>query len=243
MSSEDWSAEVEGIRARRRLAQQHGGSDAVVAQHAQGRLVIRERIAGLLDVRSFREQGAIAGASDLAPDGSLRAFTPANYVLGTGRIDGRPCVVGGEDFTQRGGSPSPAGLRKSVFAEDLCVRLCVPLVRLLQGAGGSVTASDGKSPKRSGGEGTGFAPHRFASIAEAMASVPVASAALGAVAGLPAARLVASHFAVMARDERDAFAQIRRVLSYLPTNVWQPAPRAACDDPRDRAEPALLDII
>src|SRR6185436_20922187 len=125
------------------LAQEHGGSDAVAAQHAQGRLAIRERIDALLDAQSFREQGAIAGASELAPDGALRAFSPANYVLGTGRIDGRPCVVGGEDFTQRGGSPSPAGLRKSVFAEDLCLRLRVPLVRLLQGAGGSV----GKPPQ------------------------------------------------------------------------------------------------
>ena len=286
MGDGDWSSEVEAIRARRLLAQEHGGRDAVAAQHAQGRLAIRERIDALLDARSFREQGAIAGASDLAPDGSLRAFTPANYVLGTGRIDGRPCVVGGEDFTQRGGSPSPAGLRKSVFAEDLCLRLRVPLVRLLQGAGGSVTASDGRSPKRSGGEGAALGPHRFASIAEAMSAVPVASAALGAVAGLPAARLVASHFAVMTRDtsqvmiagpalveralgervdkeslggaavheksgvvdavahdERDAFAQIRRFLSYLPTNVWSAAPRAACDDPRDRADAALLEIV
>jgi methylmalonyl-CoA decarboxylase subunit alpha len=294
MSTDDWSAEVEGIRARRRLARQHGGRDAVAAQHAQGRLAIRERIEALLDADSFRELGAIAGHGELGPDGALRSFTPANYVLGTGRIEGRPCVVGGEDFTQRGGSPSPAGLRKSVFAEDLCLRLRLPLVRLLEGAGGSVgkppqaSRSEAKPSEahREGAAGGASAPHRFASIAEAMASVPVASAALGAVAGLPAARLVASHFAVMtrdtsqvmiagpalveralgervdkqtlggatvheksgvvdavARDERDAFAQIRRFLSYLPTHVWQAAPRAACDDPRDRAEPALLDIV
>src|SRR5215468_8861228 len=90
---EDWSAEVEAIRARRRLAQEHGGRAAVAAQHAQGRLAIRERIAALLDGDSFHEQGPIAGVSELAEDGSLRAFTPANYVLGTGLIDGRPCVV------------------------------------------------------------------------------------------------------------------------------------------------------
>ena len=286
MSREDWSAEVEGIRARRALAKEHGGRDAVAAQHAQGRLAIRERIDALLDAGSFREIGPIAGASELDESGALRAFAPANYVLGTGRIDGRPCAVGGEDGTLRGGSPSPAGLRKSVFAEDLCLQLRVPLVRLLQGAGGSVTAADGKSPKRGGGEGAAITRHRFASIADAMATVPVASAALGAVAGLPAARLVASHFAVMtrdtsqvmvagpalveralgervskeelggaalheksgivdavARDERDAFAQIRHFLSYLPTNVWQAAPRADCSDPRDRAEPALLDLV
>src|SRR5215468_8902194 len=88
---EDWSAEVEAIRARRRLAQEHGGRAAVAAQHAQGRLAIRERIAALLDAGSFRETGPIAGASELDEAGALRSFTPANYVVGTGRIDDRPC--------------------------------------------------------------------------------------------------------------------------------------------------------
>ena len=160
---DDWSRRGRGDPRAARLAQEHGGREAVAAQHAQGRLAIRERIDALLDAGSFREQGPIAGASELGDDGALRAFTPANYVLGTGRIDGRPCVVGGEDFTQRGGSPSPAGLRKSVFAEDLCLRLRVPLVRLLQGAGGSVTAADGKSPKRSAGEGAATRAARTAS--------------------------------------------------------------------------------
>ena len=297
---EGWGLEVEAIRARRRLAQQHGGGDAVEKQHAQGRLAIRERIDALLDPGSFRERGPIAGQSELSDDGALRSFTPANYVLGTGRIDGRLCVVGGEDFTQRGGSPSPAGLRKSVFAEDLCLRLRVPLVRFLQGGGGSVAGTAGRRPhvsrsepkasedQRTGGDGEGAATarHRFVSMADAMATVPVASAALGAVAGLPAARLVASHFAVMtrdtaqvmvagpalveralgerlrkeelggaaihersgvvdaiARDEANAFGQIRRFLSYLPSHVWQPAPRAIAIDVRERREPELLGIV
>jgi len=113
-----------------------------------------------------------------------------------------------------------------------------------------------------------YARARFASIAEAMASVPVVSAALGAVAGLPAARFVSSHFALMVRDtaqvliagpavleralgehktkqqlggaqihgrsgvvdnvcesEEQVFAEIRRFLGYLPTNVWELPPR------------------
>ena len=44
-----------------------------------------------------------------------------------------------------------------------------------------------------------YAPHRFSSIARAMATAPVVSAAVGAVAGFPAARLVASHLALMTR--------------------------------------------
>ena len=113
------------------------------------------------------------------------------------RSDGRRCVVGGEDFTLRGGSPNEAGLRKSVYAEELACTYRVPLVRLHQGAGGSVAGSGSKTV------GTPVnAPPRFASVARAMATVPVASAGLGAVAGLPAARLVASHF--FGDDRNDA---------------------------------------
>lgn len=194
-----WKPEVEGIEARRSRAQEHGGEEAVARQHERGRLTVRERVARILDPDSFREQGPIAGHSERDAEGRLVSFTPANYVLGIGRIDGRPCVVGGEDFTQRGGSPSPAGLRKSVYAETLAVRLRLPLVRLLEGAGGSVAGSRGGRSSRPIGDPVYAAP-RFASIAEAMATAPVASAALGSVAGLPAARLVSSHFAVMTRE-------------------------------------------
>ena len=192
-----WKDEVDGIEARRHAAQALGGPDAVAAQHAKGRLTVRERIDALLDPGTFQEQGPIAGHSEKDASGRLVAFSPANYVLGMGRIDGRPCVVGGEDFTQAGGSPSPAGLRKSVLAEELAVRHKLPLVRLLEGGGGSVAP---RAPAGPVVVEAASAPPRFLSFAQAMATAPVVSAALGAVAGLPAARLVASHFSLMARD-------------------------------------------
>ncbi|MDP7540351.1 MAG: carboxyl transferase domain-containing protein, partial [Alphaproteobacteria bacterium] len=46
-----------------------------------------------------------------------------------------------------------------------------------------------------------------------------------------------------AEDEADALGQIRHFLSYLPQNVWELPPVAPCDDPRERREEALLDII
>ncbi len=192
-----WKPEVEGIEERRRRALEHGGPEAVAKQHAKQRLTVRERIEGLVDAESFREQGPIAGHSEIDDDGNLTAFAPANYVLGIGRVDGRPCVIGGEDFTQRGGSPSPAGLRKSVFAEDLAIQYRLPLVRFLEGAGGSVTGPAGKRVR--GGDPV-YSTHRFISLGRALGSVPVVSAALGAVAGFPAARLVASHFSVMTAE-------------------------------------------
>jgi acetyl-CoA carboxylase carboxyltransferase component len=195
-----WQDEVEGIEHRRALAQAHGGEEAVARQRERGRMTIRERIDALTDAESFREEGPLAGHSELDEDGQLLAFTPGNYVLGTARIGGRPCVVGGEDFTQRGGSPTPAGLRKSVYAEELALRVRAPLVRFLEGGGGSVTGARGKSGNapRPMGDPV-FAVSRFRSIADVLETVPVVSAAMGAVAGLPAARLAASHFSIMTR--------------------------------------------
>ena len=47
----------------------------------------------------------------------------------------------------------------------------------------------------------------------------------------------------VAQDEEDCFRQIRRFLSYMPTNVWELPPAVACDDPVDRCEDALVDIV
>ncbi len=194
-----WKPEVDEIEERRRLALDMGGAEAVTRQHQNGRLTVRERIESLVDPGSFHEQGPQAGSSERDEAGKLTSFTPANYVLGMARVDGRPCVIGGEDFTQRGGSPSPAGLRKSVYSEELACRLRLPLVRFLEGGGGSVTGSRGKAAAAPAGDPF-FAPHRFASIARVLRTVPVVSAAVGPVAGFPAARLAASHLALMVRE-------------------------------------------
>src|SRR5437764_1392252 len=119
-----------------------------------------------------------------------------------------------------------------------------------------------------------------------LSSVPVVAAALGPVAGLGAARVVASHFSVIVRgtaqlfvagppvvaaamgeapdkeelggaraqtragavdneaaDEDDALDQLKRFLSYLPSNAWEAPPVAASSDFRDRREDDLLGIV
>ncbi len=190
-----WQRDIDELRTRRKLAVAQGGAEAVARQHAKGRLTVRERIDAALDPGSFREIGAAAGSAQRDSEGKLAGFTPANFVLGFGTVEGRRCVIGGEDFTLKGGSPNAAGFRKSVHAEQLAVRHRVPLIRLHEGGGGSVGGGDSKTVGSAAG-----GVHRFRIIAEAMATVPVAAAALGPVAGLPAARLVASHFSVMTRD-------------------------------------------
>jgi len=209
-----WDKEIDEIAKRKQLARLQGGPDGVARQHQKGRLTIRERIARLLDTDSFREIGEQAGAAEFDDEGNLTGFTPANFVLGLGKIGGRPVAVGGEDFTLKGGSPNESGLRKSVYAEDLARQYKIPLVRLHEGGGGSVAGTSGK--RRSAGEPV-FARSRFYSMAALLGRVPVACAALGPVAGLPAARLVSSHFAVMSKNAQVIIAGpavVERALGY-----------------------------
>ncbi len=193
----NWEDEVGELARRRHLAKQQGGKEGTARQHAKGRLTVRERIDVLLDRGSFHEHGQATAVPEYDSKDQLTGYVPANYVLGFGKIDGRRVVVGGEDFTLKGGSPNAAGLRKSIYAEHLACHYRTPLVRLLEGGGGSV-----KSSGRKGGT-VGepvFAEPRFRIIADTLGEVPIASGAFGPVAGFPAGRLVASHFAVMTKD-------------------------------------------
>ncbi|MCP4751329.1 MAG: propionyl-CoA carboxylase [Proteobacteria bacterium] len=196
-----WEKEVEEIKKRRKLARQQGGEESIAKHHARGKLSIRERIDALLDENTFQEHGQMTGAAALDDDGELETFTPANYVVGLGKINKKPVAVGGEDFTLKGGSPNASGLRKSIYAEHLALQYRIPLVRMLEGGGGSVAGGGGNDPKKPRTVGNPvYDPPRFKIIADAMAHVPIASAALGPVAGFPAARLALSHFSIMAKE-------------------------------------------
>jgi len=193
-----WEEEVEALLRRREAARALGGPEAVARQHERGRLTVRERIDALVDKESFREQGQIAGISEEGEDGELERFTPTNAVMGTARIDGRPAVVCGDDFTLRGGAYSPAGMQKAEYADRLSQRLRVPNVRLLEAGGASVGGVTGVKG-RSGYDFVQGATSNTA-LLETRATVPMVAAALGPVAGYPAGRLVAAHFAIMTRD-------------------------------------------
>src|SRR4051812_37019457 len=100
-----------------------GGPDNIARQHAAGRLTVRERIDALLDGGTFHETGALAGRAVYDDAGQLTEFVPSNFVFGTGRIDGRRVVVGGDDFTVRGGAADASIGNKMGYSEKLAVGL------------------------------------------------------------------------------------------------------------------------
>jgi len=188
---------------RRAFATAMGGPENVARQHKGGRLTVRERIARITDQGSLREVGTLAGTGEYDEHNVLRKVTPAPYVAGLARIDGRPVAIGGEDFTVRGGTSFGALRRKGGqggYVEDLAHHYKIPLVNLIDGAGGTVTSAKRRGyvvfPGVDG----------FERSVELLGEVPVVSAVLGTAAGGPAGRAILSHFSVMVRGSSQIFA-------------------------------------
>jgi acetyl-CoA carboxylase carboxyltransferase component len=196
-----WEKELQEIQKRRSLASQMGGADKVERQHSAGKLTVRERITALVDESSFREVGGLAGKGHYDEAGHLVDFTPSNVVFGRARINDRPIVVVGDDFTVRGGANDGAIGDKMLFAEQMAYDLRIPLVRLVDGTGG------GGSVKNIERMGHTLLPKMkiWAQVANNLRQVPVVSLALGSVAGQGAARVAGSHYSVMVKGTSQVF--------------------------------------
>ena len=192
-----WQEELDAIARRRAMAQEMGGPERVARHQAQGKLTVRDRLAGLFDAGSFHEIGGLAGHADYDEDDALVGLTPSSVIFGRGAIDGRLAIASANDFTVR--APDVAGGRKSNAAERMALAMRVPLIRLIDGFGGSVRTleSIGRTyvPDNPGWE------HILANLA----AVPVVALGLGTIAGLHTARLVASHYSVMVRGVSHMF--------------------------------------
>src|SRR5262245_28901885 len=196
-----WERELEELRARERMAREMGGSDKVRRQHDGGRLTVRERIEALIDRNSFHEVGAIAGKAEYDDRGELKKLTPSNCVMGRAKVDGRPVIVLGDDFTVRGGSADATIPMKPILAERMANELRLPIIRVIEGSGGGGSVKTIETTGRSNLPGQlGISQFAYQYLADNLGTVPVVALGLGSVAGLGAARLAASHYSIMTKS-------------------------------------------
>ena len=195
-----WQDEVDELARRKQLAQQMGGPEGIARQRARGKLTVRERIDALADPDTFREFMGLTGDARYTGD-ELTGFTPKPAVEGTCLLDGRKVVVTAGDFTVRGGSAGTRGGLGQELASNVRAREWrIPYVRLLDAAGGSVRSFEeiGRTYLPDG--------NIWSAIdVELLSCVPVVSAVMGSVAGLPAINACLAHFNLMVKDKSQLF--------------------------------------
>ena len=194
-----WAAELTELQARRHAALAMGGPEALAKFRATGRLNARERIAALVDAGSFHEMGALAGKGHYDAQGRFTHVDPTNAIIGTGRVEGRKVALHVDDYTIRAGSSEATIADKWIYIERLAYQLRMPLVRLVDSAGGSV-----KLLLQMGG--TKLPEYTTWPAQELLKTVPVVGVALGACAGQGAIKVLSSHFSVMVRDQAQVMA-------------------------------------
>ena len=198
-ASGEWAQELSELQLRRSQARAMGGPEALAKFKASGRLNARERIAQLLDADTFRELGSLAGKGHYSREGVFERLDPTNAIVGTGRIDGRKVALHVDDFTIRAGSSEATIADKWIYIERMAHQLRMPLIRLVDSAGGSV-----KLLMQIGGTKIPEYPSWPAN--ELLKTVPVVGVALGACAGQGAIKVLSSHFSVMVRAQAQVMA-------------------------------------
>ena len=130
-----WGPALADLAERRSAARSMGGPERLAKRYAKGQLDARQRVEHLLDLGSFQEIGTLVG--DVPADG---------IVAGAGTVDGRPVMVGAEDFTTLAGSIGSGSTSKRWRIAELALAERIPLVMLLEGAGHRGGGGGGRTP-------------------------------------------------------------------------------------------------
>ena len=100
----NWQSEMDELRRREEFAEQLGGPERVKRQHAAGASPSASGSSGSPTPAASTRWARSRGKPSTTRKNELVRLIPSNFVFGRARVDGRPVVIGGDDFTVRGGS-------------------------------------------------------------------------------------------------------------------------------------------
>jgi acetyl-CoA carboxylase carboxyltransferase component len=112
---------------------QGGGAKAIESQHKKGRLTARERIAKLIDPRTyFFELGTFAAFEMYEEWGGAPS---AGTITGLARICGRLFMLIANDATVKAGAFFPMTAKKVIRAQNMAIENKIPTIYLVDSAG------------------------------------------------------------------------------------------------------------
>lgn len=122
-----------------------GGSNSARAKHTErGKMLPRDRIAGLIDPGSpFLELSALAAHQVYDDD-----VPSAGIITGIGRIEGTECVVVCNDATVKGGTYYPLTVKKHLRAQEIAKQNHLPCIYLVDSGGANLPHQDEVFPDK-----------------------------------------------------------------------------------------------
>jgi 3-methylcrotonyl-CoA carboxylase beta subunit len=132
------------VEAAAALAARGGGEGARTRHVGRGKMLPRERVAGLLDPGSpFLEIGATAAHGMYGGDAPC-----AGVIAGVGRVMGRDCMVVCNDATVKGGTYYPMTVKKHLRAQEIAEECHLPCIYLVDSGGANLPNQDEVFPDR-----------------------------------------------------------------------------------------------
>ncbi|MFK7877154.1 MAG: carboxyl transferase domain-containing protein [Paracoccaceae bacterium] len=149
--SEAWRANItahEGALAQVQevaaAAAQGGGAKSRDRHLSRGKMLPRDRVAGLLDVGApFLEVGAVAA------HGLYGGAAPcAGMIAGVGQVSGQTCMILCNDATVKGGTYYPMSVKKHLRAQEIAEQNNLPCIYLVDSGGANLPNQDEVFPDR-----------------------------------------------------------------------------------------------
>lgn len=122
-----------------------GGNEKSRKRHlSRGKLLPRDRVAGLLDKGSpFLEIGLFAAHKTYEID-----LPAAGVVAGIGKVEGRDCMILCNDATVKGGTYFPLTVKKHLRAQEIAEENNLPCIYLVDSGGANLPNQDEVFPDR-----------------------------------------------------------------------------------------------
>jgi len=183
-----WEQMLNDLEERRNFGRRMGGPEKIEKHNRGGRLDARQRIDTLVDDGSFMELGTLVGG---VARGDIPAVPADALIAGMAKIDGRPVLVGSEDFTVVGGSIGLGTHAKRLRLALLAAQERIPLVMLLEGGGERPTNALQRHP---------YSPNDLQALADLAGLVPTIAVIMGPSAGHGALTAMLMDIVIMTKD-------------------------------------------
>lgn len=123
-----------------------GGNEKSRERHvSRGKLLPRDRVAGLLDEGSpFLEFSQLAGYQLYGKD----QVNAGGVITGIGRVSGQECLIVANDATIKGGSYYPITVKKHLRAQTIAAENHLPCIYLVDSGGANLPLQDDIFPDR-----------------------------------------------------------------------------------------------